>query len=422
MRLNNVCAAQLAEHLGMPPRVAPTLDTEEAQNFLAAAARTNAELDAAGFGEATTDFLYAVLPTLLRNMAPTVDVPDRGARLMIREFLADWDLSDQPFYLLTIGLKTLERRLFQQVAPIEPSLDLGIGDGHASNFIFRPHRLTVGSDPVLSEMLAAKPYACHERLMCIDATAIPFADETFASVFMVHSIDHVEDRDVVLGEIARVLKPGGVVAFSDALPAIGDTYAVRGMLRELGLAERGEQAYAYWLDQGGESDGFDWTADRYTARFHDAGFVDVASRDFMSPTLTRFCYAHYGLGHALGRWHSPRLRADERLREFFFDTVTELLAPLIDADDVLCNDGGGTNLFVTATKAGELDRQPSDVGGALRCPACGGPLSEAGRGLLRRRAPQIDCAGCGRKYPIVDGLPLLMPVYADEYARIAADH
>jgi uncharacterized protein YbaR (Trm112 family) len=42
----------------------------------------------------------------------------------------------------------------------------------------------------------------------------------------------------------------------------------------------------------------------------------------------------------------------------------------------------------------------SAVTGQLACPAC--------RSALRLDAGQLVCAGCGRAYPIVDGIPALI--------------
>jgi SAM-dependent methyltransferase/uncharacterized protein YbaR (Trm112 family) len=52
--------------------------------------------------------------------------------------------------------------------------------------------------------------------------------------------------------------------------------------------------------------------------------------------------------------------------------------------------------------------------GLLRCPVCGAPLSGE---------PELVCAGCGRRYPVVDGIPRLLddslPGIAAKRAEIA---
>jgi len=52
----------------------------------------------------------------------------------------------------------------------------------------------------------------------------------------------------------------------------------------------------------------------------------------------------------------------------------------------------------------KLDR---DILKILACPVCKGDLEERGENLL--------CKKCGRRYPIIDGIPYLLP---DELMRI----
>jgi uncharacterized protein YbaR (Trm112 family) len=42
----------------------------------------------------------------------------------------------------------------------------------------------------------------------------------------------------------------------------------------------------------------------------------------------------------------------------------------------------------------------------LACPAC--------HGDLRLEAERLICAGCGRAYPVVDGIPVLIVEHADK--------
>jgi uncharacterized protein YbaR (Trm112 family) len=37
----------------------------------------------------------------------------------------------------------------------------------------------------------------------------------------------------------------------------------------------------------------------------------------------------------------------------------------------------------------------------LACPVCGGTLSE--------QPEELRCDGCGRRYPLIDGIPQLLP-------------
>jgi uncharacterized protein YbaR (Trm112 family) len=49
---------------------------------------------------------------------------------------------------------------------------------------------------------------------------------------------------------------------------------------------------------------------------------------------------------------------------------------------------------------------PSSLAQLLVCPVCHGRLLE--------QAKTVDCLDCGRRYPIEDGLPILLPARAED--------
>jgi SAM-dependent methyltransferase len=82
-----------------------------------------------------------------------------------------------------------------------------------------------------------------------DVCALPFADASFDVVLAMHMLYHAPDRDLAVGEIARVLAPGGV--------AVASTNSERNMaaLFELGHAALGGErqdlaARAFSLESG----------------------------------------------------------------------------------------------------------------------------------------------------------------------------
>ncbi len=85
-------------------------------------------------------------------------------------------------------------------------LDLGCGVGHSYQEL--APRETVGTD------IAAAVLAGQDRHTVVaDMRALPFPDASFASVFSVHSIEHVPDPERVIAECQRVLVPGGRAVF-----------------------------------------------------------------------------------------------------------------------------------------------------------------------------------------------------------------
>ena len=55
-----------------------------------------------------------------------------------------------------------------------------------------------------------------------DATAIPFADDSFDAAMSIHAAMNIERKDLVYARAARVLKPGGIFAVYDVLKGEGD--------------------------------------------------------------------------------------------------------------------------------------------------------------------------------------------------------
>ena len=98
-------------------------------------------------------------------------------------------------------------------------LDLGAGTGHASRALKRryPKSLTVAADIAPGMLMRAKAQSRwlrrFERVRA-DAYTLPFRDGAFEVVFSSLMLQWCDDLDGVFTEIARVLKPGGVLLFS----------------------------------------------------------------------------------------------------------------------------------------------------------------------------------------------------------------
>lgn len=59
----------------------------------------------------------------------------------------------------------------------------------------------------------ARSHNIYKRLdVCDASTRLPYADATFDLVFNNSALEHIENIDSTLAEIARVLKPGGIFA------------------------------------------------------------------------------------------------------------------------------------------------------------------------------------------------------------------
>ena len=95
-------------------------------------------------------------------------------------------------------------------------LELGCGPG----YLWKANidRIPAGWNITLSDLSAGMLDAAWRNLVItgrafqfkeIDAQSIPFEDETFDAVIANHMLYHVPDRPKAIGEINRILKPGG---------------------------------------------------------------------------------------------------------------------------------------------------------------------------------------------------------------------
>jgi len=90
-------------------------------------------------------------------------------------------------------------------------LDIGCNTGDGMRVLAArwPEAELIGLEPVLRFALIARRHGC--RVEQAIAERIPLEDASVDVVFSRHSLEHVQRRAVALAEIARVLKPGGLV-------------------------------------------------------------------------------------------------------------------------------------------------------------------------------------------------------------------
>lgn len=110
------------------------------------------------------------------------------------------------------------------LAPGQRVLDLGCGWAYGTLWARERGCRVTGIDLDLEQLRWARgalPDGSSLGLTQANAKALPFRDGTFDRAFSVEMMEHVyrPDRATALGEIARVLKPGGRVALSTPNPS-----------------------------------------------------------------------------------------------------------------------------------------------------------------------------------------------------------
>jgi ubiquinone/menaquinone biosynthesis C-methylase UbiE len=100
------------------------------------------------------------------------------------------------------------------IGPGDRVLDLGTGTGAVLRRLAAradAPREAVGVDRSASMLAAARDLPSAWRLMCADATALPFANESFdvvTAAYLLHLLGPAA-RPSVIADAARVLRPGG---------------------------------------------------------------------------------------------------------------------------------------------------------------------------------------------------------------------
>lgn len=95
-------------------------------------------------------------------------------------------------------------------------LDLGCGSGHYFDALTATGRTVIGLDRSADQLRIAQSRC--PTILQGDAAALPFGDGTFAAVAALWISTDVEDFCAVAAETARVLTPGGLLAFYGAHP------------------------------------------------------------------------------------------------------------------------------------------------------------------------------------------------------------
>lgn len=132
------------------------------------------------------------------------------------------------------------------------ALEIGCGCGGCAIFLAgmlgcRVTGLDVNADGVrvASELAQARGLAGLAHFEHRDASqGLPFTDNSFDAVYSNDAICHIGGRPALLNELRRVLKPGGRIAFSDALEISGtvtnDELATRSSIGYYLFVPRGE--------------------------------------------------------------------------------------------------------------------------------------------------------------------------------------
>lgn len=130
---------------------------------------------------------------------------------------ASFDISSLRYCMNPVRYGYFKRRLRQQHLPGRTLLDVGCGGGFLAEEFARDGFTVTGIDPATRSLEAARKYAAENNL-AIDyhagkGEALPFPDGSFDIVACCDVLEHVDDFSLVISEVARTLKQGGIFCY-----------------------------------------------------------------------------------------------------------------------------------------------------------------------------------------------------------------
>jgi SAM-dependent methyltransferase len=167
-------------------------------------------------------------------------------------------LRDYPFQPATAVWRAVEVQvILDQGVPEGRGLDLGCGDGLLTRILLEAAgpRSIVGVEPDPLEAELALRLGIYEAVHVTGGGSVPEPAASFDWVLSNSVLEHVDDLEPVLTEVARLLRPGGLFLFT--VPSAGFSPLLRGPLlplrsrtRYLDALDRRLYHLRYWPDQG----------------------------------------------------------------------------------------------------------------------------------------------------------------------------
>lgn len=124
------------------------------------------------------------------------------------EYFLKHYVTQRPLFLSLI--RASEAFLYQKYLPLKsPILDVGCGDGFFAKTTFH---LSIGAglDMENSRIKEARKLNIYKKLVTYGGGKFPFPSRSFQTVISNCVLEHIDDLNLTIEEIYRVLKPGGI--------------------------------------------------------------------------------------------------------------------------------------------------------------------------------------------------------------------
>jgi len=200
-------------------------------------------------------------------------------------------LMDLPYFRAMV--RAVEDSFYQGLDLPGPVFDLGSGDGHFASAAFR-RKLDVGLDPWWDPLYESRARKAYRLLIQADGARTHFAGASFASAVSNSVLEHIPHVDAVVGEVGRILQPGGRFVFCVPNHRFPELLLGKSFFNSIGL--KGAAAwYSRFFNRISRHQHCD-SREVWEARLEQAGFAIERHWDyFPADALHRM-----EVGHALG--------------------------------------------------------------------------------------------------------------------------
>ncbi|HSB11230.1 MAG TPA: class I SAM-dependent methyltransferase [Blastocatellia bacterium] len=222
-----------------------------------------------------------------REIQTTKEFDELKMRLKATWMTGDYDLFSR---YMEKGAEQFFRRL--GVTPGTRLLDVGCGAGQLALIAAKAGARVVGCDIATNSLEKARTRAAAEGLEIIfeeaDAESLPYADAQFDAVISLIGAMFAPRPDLVAAELARVCRPGGMIAMANWTPGgfVGQMFKT--IARH--IAPSGMPSPVLWGDEA-------TVRDRFRDRIADLKFaLRVYHFDYPFPpdAVVEFFRSHYG--------------------------------------------------------------------------------------------------------------------------------
>lgn len=239
--------------------------------------------------------------------------------------------------------RAIEAKALSRLDFPAPMLDFGCGDGLFTEAIFGRQDDIYGCDIAKRELPSARDSGVYRHgVQFADGHHLPYRDGTFGTVYSNSVIEHVPDPQNVLPELARVLRPDGLLVLtvpSDRFHELLDG------VRAAPTKEAAER-YARNVDQRFAHYHYH-TADEWRVLLATANIKLIEARYYVSPEAEQLwdrMNRTYGIGQRslFGALASPRLRPlgyQRVMARLIYSRLIAKLRPYYEAQATDC--GGG---------------------------------------------------------------------------------